>query len=136
MAYMMTVGREDVGWLAGIMDGEGYISQDKRSGGFRFGVGNTSEEIIKKVALILLAGDIFFSTYEYKTSVGRPHFVIVVCRLLDVKKICAILKPYIVRRSLLESISKVEVAIVKKNCRKNRGFSARSDRKPRQLLGR
>jgi hypothetical protein len=123
--------REDIGWWAGIMDGEGYISEDKRTGYYRFGVGNTSLEIIKKLAQILLELDIFFSTYEYKTSAGRPHFVIVVCRLLDVKKACALVKPYINRLNLKKAIENVEAKVVAKNCRKNSGFAPRKDKKER-----
>jgi hypothetical protein len=125
------VSREDIGWWAGIMDGEGYISEDKRTGYYRFGVGNTSIEIIKKLAKILLDLDIFFSTYEYKTQTGRPHFVLVICRLLDVKRACSLVKPYINRLNLKVAIEKVEAKITAKNCRKNSGFASRKDKKLR-----
>ncbi len=90
----------DIGWLIGIIDGEGCFSlckrHDRKELSFepRFQITNTNLEIIDKVQLILTRLNIQYSVQKYKSKSGKIVHNIVIAGLGRLKIFLDVLYPY------------------------------------------
>lgn len=99
-----TMSREEVSWLAGLFEGEGYLSRIKASG-IRLGINMTDEDVIRRVGN-LVGGQV----YPRKRPASRPNWKPLWAWQLtnwpDVLELCALLLPWMGarRRAKMEEV--------------------------------
>ncbi len=101
---------KNISWVAGIWDGEGTITivkqrrKESKGGSVilfpKFTMENTNIVLIEKVCEIFdsLGVNFYINVRNKKADKHKDRFVINVCRLTEIKKICEILIPYLVSK--------------------------------------
>ena len=102
------VTREEIGWLAGIIDGEGYLGlqfyKDKRKKhGYHMGISpslhisNTDEKIILKSRDIMRKLDVnpYVRVQKANKSIKKDNYRLQIHRMVKVEKILMVMLPYL-----------------------------------------
>lgn len=98
----MPIKDSEIGWLAGILDGEGCImltlppSLNRHM--CRVTINNTNMGILEEVGRLLTELSIFYTPYRLRTRSNfekKPCYVIEVCRQIECKTLLERLLPYL-----------------------------------------
>ena len=88
--------RFQLGWVVGILEGEGCFHTQKRGARWRcrISVTNTDQTLLKQLEVLLEAGRIYGPYGPYKAQ-RKPFYVYQVCRRDDLQRVLGLIYPHL-----------------------------------------